>query len=402
MRTKFGEFRFNRMEFAGALGDLGALLPISIGLVMLCGVDAIGLFFCVGLFYILGGLYYRVPIAVQPMKVIGAYALAETVTARQISAASLLVGIILLAVGYSGIIGKVASVIPKAVIRGVQLTTGVLLMGKGAGFVVGNTAFQKLQGSAEPFLNTDIFAHLPLGILLGVAGIVTTLLLLNNQKIPAAMVLVFGGALCGFILGGSSGLSEISAGFHLPSLFPSGLPHWSDLVFVMFAMVIPQIPMTIGNAVIANRDLSNDYFDKEGERVTDKALCLSMGFANLAGFIFGGMPMCHGAGGLAAHYRFGARTNTSNMFIGAVFLGLAIVFGYGLLPIVQLIPLSILGVLLFFAGAQLSMSIIDLKDGKSLFTAMTVLGVAQASNLAWGFLAGVIVAYVFKSGRASI
>ncbi|WP_027180204.1 putative sulfate/molybdate transporter [Maridesulfovibrio bastinii] len=402
MRTRFGEFRFNRMEFAGALGDLGALLPISIGLIMLCGVSAIGLFFCVGAFYILGGLYYRVPIAVQPMKVIGAYALAASVSAVQISAAALLVGLILLAIGYSGLIGKLAALIPKSVVRGVQLTTGVLLMSKGAGFVIGNTVFQKIQGASEPFLAFSSIGPVSVGLILGVAGLALTLFLLNNQKIPAAMVIVFGGALCGFLLGGGSGLSQISAGLHFPDFLPAGVPGWSDLVFVMFAMVLPQIPMTLGNAVIANRDLSGDYFDKESERVTDKALCLSMGFANLASFLLGGMPMCHGAGGLAAHYRFGARTNTSNIFIGAVFLLLAVLFGDGLLPIVQLLPLGILGVLLFFAGGQLAMSIIDIKNGKDLFTAMTVLGVAQSSNLAWGFIAGIMVAYVFKSGRASI
>lgn len=402
MQTRLGEFGFNRMEFAGALGDLGALLPISVGLIMLCGVSAIGLFFCVGMFYLLGGLYYRVPIAVQPMKVVGAYALATAVTAQQISAAALLVGLILLAVGYSGVIEKVAALIPQSVVRGVQLTTGVMLMAKGAGFVIGNTTFQKFQGLSEPFLTIRSIGPLPVGILLGLSGFILTLFLLNNRKIPAAIALVSWGILCGLFFGAGAGLSSVVPGFYFPDIFPLGLPGWADLVFVMFAMVIPQIPMTLGNAVIANSDLSKEYFERDSKRVTNRALCLSMGFANIGSFIFGGMPMCHGAGGLAAHYRFGARTNTSNVFIGGLFLILAIAFGNGLLPIVQLLPLSILGVLLFFAGIQLAMTILDLKTKNGLFTAMTVLGVSQASNLAWGFAIGVIVGYIFKKGKAAI
>lgn len=402
MQTRFGEFRFNRMELAGALGDLGALLPIAVGLVMLCGVSATGLFFCVGLFYVLGGLYYRVPIAVQPMKVIGAYALATAVTAQQVSAAAMLVGLVMLVIGYSGLIGRVASLIPKTVVRGVQLTTGVLLMGKGAGFVVGNTVFQKTQGAAEPFLSVQSLGSVHIGIFLGIAGLATTLFLLSSRRFPAALALVAGGALCGLALGAGQGLSSTLAGFHFPDFLPFGLPSWADMVFVLFAMVLPQIPMTLGNAVIANRDLSGEYFGQDGERVTDKALCISMGIANLGSFIFGGMPMCHGAGGLAAHYRFGARSNTSNMFIGGIFLLLALILGDGLLPVVQLLPLSVLGVLLFFAGMQLAMTIMDLDARNDLFIAMTVLGVSQASNLAWGFLAGIAVARILSSGKASV
>ena len=167
-------------------------------------------------------------------------------------------------------------------------------------------------------------------------------------------------------------------------------------------LVLPQIPMTLGNAVVANADLSHEYFHKDSHKVTCKALCLSMSLANMLSFLVGGMPLCHGAGGMAAHYRFGARTDGSNLMIGAIFIALALFLGPHILAVVHLLPFSILGILLVFAGSQLALTILDIKERKDLFVCLVMLGITLASNLAVAFGVGILLAYAFKSDKLNI
>jgi SulP family sulfate permease len=177
---------------------------------------------------------------------------------------------------------------------------------------------------------------------------------------------------------------------------------WVDLSFALLVLVLPQIPMTLGNAVIANADLSREYFGEDSKRVTYRTLCISQALANLLSFIVGGMPLCHGAGGLAAQYRFGARTAGANIMIGSIFLFLALFLGKHSLALIYLLPLSVLGVLLIFAGAQLALTIIDLRDKKDFFIVLVMLGMTLVTNLAVGFIVGFTLAYAFKSHKLSI
>ena len=171
---------------------------------------------------------------------------------------------------------------------------------------------------------------------------------------------------------------------------------------VLLVLVLPQLPMTIGNAVMANADLSQEYFGADSKRVTGRALCFSMGLANVLSCLFGGMPLCHGAGGLAAHYRFGARTAGSNVMVGLLFIILAVMLGHHVLAIVYLLPMSMLGVLLVFAGGQLALTVIDVLNRKDLFVVLLMLGITLATNLAAGFLVGIFLAYVFRSKKLSV
>ena len=127
-----------------------------------------------------------------------------------------------------------------------------------------------------------------------------------------------------------------------------------------------------------------------------------MALANFASFFMGGMPLCHGAGGLAAHFRFGARTAGSNIIIGSIFIILAIFFRTHILSILYLVPMSVLGVLLLFAGSQLSLTVIDMKARKDLFVSLMILGLTLASNLAVGFIVGIGIAYTLKSEKMTV
>jgi SulP family sulfate permease len=394
--------RFNRMELAGSMGDLGTLLPIALGMILINGLDPTGVLVAIGAFYILAGLYFGLTVPVQPMKVIGAYALATSLSPAQISAAGLIAGAGLLAVGGTNVITPVSRMIPKPVIRGVQLSTGALLMSQGVKLMLGTAQFQALQQAAEPFLRIQQIGPLPIGIVLGLAGGVAALMLLDNRILPAGLAIVLGGMAAGALLGTHEGFDAVRLGWHLPSIMPFGWPTGSDFSFALLALVAPQLPMTVGNAVVANADLSREYFGTQSHRVTYRGLTISMGLANLASSAIGGMPLCHGAGGLAAHYRFGARTAGSNLMIGTVFIAMGLFLGRHALAFLHLLPMAVLGVLLLFAGAQLAMTLMDLQTRKEIFICLLILGITLAANLAAGFLIGTIVAYGLKSERLKV
>ena len=390
------------MELAGSLGDLGTLLPIAIAMVLFNGLNPLGLFLSIGLFYILAGIYFGVTVPVQPMKVIGAYAIATAMSAEQILASTLLMGLFLLIVGATGAIDVIRRVTPKAVIRGVQLSTGALLIAGGIKFMLGTSAFQVMQKAAEPHLAVQTLGPLPVGLVIGVIGGIVTLLLLDNRRFPAGLIVVAGGFLAGLLLGARMEGSGADIRLHLPEMLPFGFPAKADFTFALFALVLPQLPMTLGNAVLAYTDLSKEYFGDRSARVTNRRVCVSMALANFLSFCMGGMPLCHGAGGLAAHYRFGARTAGSNLMIGLIFVALATVFGHRIVGVLNFLPMSILGVLLVFAGAQLALTIIDLNQRKDYFVATLILGITLASNLAAGFIGGMVVAWVLRWEKLSV
>lgn len=395
-------FRFNRMELAGSLGDLGTILPLAIGMILINGINPLALFLGVGLFYIFTGLYFKVTVPVEPMKVVGAYAIATGITAGQIQAASLWIFLFLLVIGGTGLITVIGRYIPKPVIRGVQLSTGILLVTQGVKLMLGTSKFQALSQAAEPYLSIQSLGPIPLGLLIGSVLGVLTLLLLDNKRLPAAIVVVGTGILIGLFLGTKEGLHQIHLGFNFPALLPYGMPSINDFTFALLVLALPQIPMTLGNAVIANSDLSGQYFPQAGNRVTYRALSISMALACLMSFFLGGMPMCHGAGGLASRYRFGARTGGSNLIIGTIFIVLALLLGDHLMGIIYLLPMSALGTLLVFAGAQLSLTLLDMKTRKDLFVPILVVGITLATNLAAGFLVGIAVAYALQSEKLNV
>ena len=225
---------------------------------------------------------------------------------------------------------------------------------------------------------------------------------MDNKKFPAALIVVIGGLLAGLALGARINFDAGGIGLNVPKLLPFGFPNGADFTFALFALVLPQLPMTLGNAVLAYTDLSKEYFGERSQKVTNRKACISMALANFMSFLLGGMPMCHGAGGLAAHYRFGARTAGSNLMIGLIFAVLAVLLGENIISVLNLLPMAILGVLLVFAGSQLTLTVMDLSTRKDYFVATLILGITLASNLAAGFIAGMVVAQILKCEKLSV
>lgn len=389
--------RLNRMEIAGSLGDLGGLLPLGMGMgmVMINGLDASGFLFSAGVVYVYSGLYFGITSPVQPMKVIGAYALATSVPNEQIQAASLLAAFVFLIIGFTGIANFAGRKTPLAVVRGIQTAIGLMLIDQGARFIFGISNYQQQMGAQEPYLSLQTVGSVPIGLILGGLGLMLVMLLLKSQRFPAMLLLIAGGMMVSLLVGPSGGIQSVVLGFFPPALVPDGWPPMSDFVIALSALVFPQIPMTLGNAVIAQADLSKKYFGQASSKVTYKALCLSLGISNILVFLFGGMPLAHGAEGMAARYRFGARSAGSNLFIGLIFITSALMFGDRVMAVLGLIPLSILGVLLLITGLELILNFRDLKNLQNVCIAGLVIALTFFFNLTIGFLTGLIAAWIF-------
>jgi SulP family sulfate permease len=356
------------------------MLPLLIPLIVLNGVNATIALLLVGLFYVGAGLYYKVPVPVQPLKAVAAIAIAGGFSATLIAASGLIVGVVMICLGVTGLIDPVTKFFSKPVIRGIQVTLGLILFIKGVQFIAGTDLF--INGGS-------ISASVPFNLLIGLAGILITALFLTNTKFPATIALV----VFGLGLGLAFKTPEVSLGPQLSSL---QVPRLDEFQAAFLLLVIPQIPLTISNAVISTSDLSLKYFKRKASKATPRALATSIGVANLGAGALGGMPMCHGSGGLAAHYRFGARTGGSNLMIGGIFIALALMFGSSAVAVLGLVPLSLLGVLLVFTGFQMMRLLTDLKRKPDFAVAFTVIGLALAVNMTVGFIIGIVLFYLLK------
>jgi SulP family sulfate permease len=386
-----GDHRFDRLEFAGSLGDLGTLIPLSVAMILINGLSATSVFLFVGIFYIASGFYFKLPMPVQPLKVVAAVSIASPliITESIIMAAGILIGMTLLLFTFTGFINWLAGIFTKPLIRGIQLGLGFILMIKGINFIIQN----------EFFINSpnriQLLNGLSFNTILGITSVLIVILLMSNKKFPAALVIISLGVCVG-VISGSLRETEISLGT-TPLGISSLNPY--DFINAFFLLVIPQIPLTIGNAIFGTVDTCQNLFknDINTKKVNPKSLSISMGLMNIVIGIFGGIPLCHGAGGLAAHYRFGARTGGSNIMIGIIFLVIALLFGKIAISLLSSIPYAILGTLLLFAGLELSLLIRDVKEKKDLFIVLMVAGIGFATtNMGIAIIAGLIIAKIIN------
>lgn len=349
-------------EVSGALGDIGTLLPLSLGAIAVAGLAPVPVLLGFAVFYIATGLYYRLPIPVQPMKAVAALLLTTQVSHESLVASGILIGAIMLLLGVSGWINRVARLVPGSILSGLQLGLGLLL----AGMSLGLMATSWLAGLATLLVLVFILWRLPAW--------------------PATLIGLAVSLAVGAVTG-SPGLSLTmpeSVAFHWPEL--PGLSDWQQGFSVL---ALPQLALTLTNAILLTALLAGDYFGEQAHRVSPGRLSLSTGLANLCLVPFGALPMCHGAGGLAAHYRFGARTGVAPVLLGAGLLLVALMPGG--LSVIAAIPAAGLGALLLVAAVELASS-------KRLWTARPscwpVIGVTALVTVwadpVFGLLAGMI------------
>ncbi len=382
-------FRFNLSEFSGALADLGVMLPLVLALISLNGMDATAAFVGIGLAYILTALVYRLPIPVQPLKSVAALALALGLPPVIIVAGAIWNAAAFLSMGLAGVDRWVQKAFPKAVVRGIQLGLAWLLF-KSAWKLV-NVPPKGWESELVLFGQTVAW----LWLLVGGAVIVLLLFVFLRHDLAALAAVVFGIVISSIHLG----LPPLSIHLALPKLLPL-VPDWRQLWQGFVLLALPQIPLSLGNSIYATADAARQYFGEKASSVTERKLMLTMGFNDAITALIGGIPLCHGCGGLTAHYRLGARTGGAPLMIGILFLTLGLAGGGASMSLFGLIPFQVLGVLLAYVGGQHMLLARDLRGLREWLIALLVLTLTiWTSNLAIGFISAAVFYHLW--GRFS-
>jgi len=362
--------RFDRREMAGAVADVGVLVPIAVALIVSNGLSATAVLLPAGLLYVAAALTYGLPIPVQPLKAFGAIAIAKGLGSDEIAAGALLMGIVFVVLGRLRLLDVAARAFPKALIRGVQLTVGLLFLKIAWGLVL-----DPPKSFAEHAIPSAW------AVPLAAVGVAAALAL---RRYPVSLVLVLAGVVVMVALGGGDAALGPS-GLTLPSL------DWVTIGTAFTVLVLPQLPLSFANSCLATADAAHVYFGEKAAAIRPGRLATSFGSANLLAGAIGGMPVCHGAGGLTAHVAFGARTGGAPLVMGISLLALALGFGAGLAALLTAFPLPILAALLATAGLLHIGLLRDLREPWAWALALAVGLVGYQVHLAVALGGGLVV-----------
>ncbi|MES9930563.1 MAG: molybdate transporter family protein [Candidatus Thiodiazotropha sp. 6PDIVS] len=360
-------------DLSGAFADLGTFLPIVIAVLALKKVDPSGLFIGFGIFALVVAAVYRRPIPVQPMKVVAAVVITQSLDPQTIAATGFLLGISVILLSLSGALDLLARKIPAPVLSGIQLGVGLMLAWAGIGLI-----------TDQPTV-----------------GIITTIalfLLLATPLNPFAAILVVACA-CVWTLSQQNSLPEITLGLHMPQWIMFG---WQELWSSAQTTLLPQLSLTLTNAIIATSAIAAHYFPEEKQRITPVRLGLTTGFLNMLLAPFGAFPMCHGAGGLVVQHRFGARSWLAPTLFGICMLSMGILVGEDALKLLLLIPLSAVGALLLYAGFELAWSKTLRKCSPLELSIIGITGIGcvvlnVAAGLLIGWLSYILISKLFNT-----
>lgn len=347
-------------DISGAFGDIGVFFPIAIALIARNGFNPTALLFMAGLFYILSSRYFRITMPVQPLKAMSAIAIAAGLDSVVINAAGIIMGMILIIIALSGLSIRLGRFFPLSVIRGIQLGLGLILI---------KSSLSLLSGELSIAL---------------ISGLVLFFCLFFLRSIPPLLPLLFLGVLLSM-----KDISLLTSG---PVPLTLVMPSIDDFYRGFILLVLPQIALSFGNAIVATEATGKILYGERAERLNLKSIPMSMGIANIISGLSGGAPMCHGSGGLTAHCKFGARTERSGYIIGAFFIILAVFFGRSGLTLISAFPAGILGILLLYVGIQHGLFIRDIWSERNSFIIALIVALTGFifNNLTIGFLAGII------------
>lgn len=372
--------RFDRNELAGAFGDIGTDLPLIVGMILAAGLHSASVLVMFGLMQYLTALRYGMPMPVQPLKAMAVLVITQKIAPEVLYGGGLAVGVVIMTLTATGGMTWLARVVPKAVVRGLQLGLGIQL--------------------ATLALRDYVQADGAPGYVLAALGFAIVVALYGNRRFPPAIpVILLGIAYAvAFKLNGAD--FSRSVGFTLPQ--PRSV-ELRDIVSGFVVLALPQIPLSLGNSILATRQVALDLFPERD--ITVRKLSYTYAAMNLVNPFFGGVPTCHGSGGLVGHYTFGARTGGSIILYGSIFLIVGLFFASGFQQVVQIFPLPILGVLLFFEAAALILMVRDQASDAQSLLLVVIVGLI-AAGLPYGYaialVTGVILARLqsYRSERA--
>lgn len=403
-------------ELSGSLGDLGTLLPLMTALVLTNSISLPSTLLVTGAANVFTGIAFGLPLPVQPMKAIAAVAIARKFTLEENAAAGLVVASLVGLFSVTGLTTWANRVTPIPVVKGIQVGAGLsLCLSAGSKMLAPLTLTGPWWGdnllwataAVVLLLFTLIFPRMPYAMIVFTAGIVISLLKSDTLSSPK-----------------HTNVSDTA----ISVLHPSG----SDFLKATTTASLGQLPLTLLNSVIAASALAFDLLPSPPYPMapTVTELGMSVAVINLVGCWFGAMPACHGSGGLAGQFRFGARSGSSIIFLGSTkfLLGLFAFWKSTLIiGVLSNIPKSLLGVLVLAAGVELAkvgesvntnardlrvldrdlswdgkrVKDVDERTKKERWTVMliTVAALLTFQNDAVGFIAGLVWHWVFKGAR---
>jgi len=361
---KIKSFEFNLRELAGSMGDYGTLFPLAIGYIAVCGLNPAGFLVMMGIANIATGLLYRLPMPIEPMKVLAVVAIAQQWTPSMVYASGFGMGIVWTVFAVIGVMKWIAKVTPEPVIRGIQVALGGIL------------AIEAIKMISSWWI-------------LGIVSILIGLVLGKNRYAPAAIVLIALGVII-MLIKKQFNLIE-SPRLTLPTITGfRPVEVWQTFLQAGFA----QIPLTATNAVIATSALIKSYWPERP--VSESRLSLNMGVMNLILPFFGGMPLCHGAGGLAGQYYFGARTGGTNIIEGLIEIAMGLFLAGSIAGLFSVFPVAIIGAMMFLVGVELVKFAKGIHWDKDIIPFGITLIVSFFTNMAYGFLSGFVAYYLIR------
>jgi SulP family sulfate permease len=363
----------DRRELAGAVADLGVFVPIAVALIVSNGLSPTAVLLPAALLYLGNAFWYGLPLPAQPLKAFGAIAIAEGLGADEIAAGAILIGALFFVAGRLGVLDLAARAFPRALIRGIQLTVGLLFLQIAWGLI-----------RQPPSAFTEHALAVAWALPLGIAALV---LAFAFKRTGISLVLVATGAVVMLAIGAD----EAALG---PSSLAFPALDLATLATAFTVLVLPQAPLSFANSCLAPADAARVYFGERAERVRPGSLATTYGVANLFAGSISGMPVCHGAGGLTAHYSFGARTAGAPFAMGVALLALALGAGAGLAVLLPAFPLPILAGLLAAAGVLHIGLLRDLDGARNWLLALLVGAIGFQFNLLWALAAGLALWWI--------
>ena len=368
--------RFDRHELAGAFGDIGTDLPLIVGLIAFCRLDPASVCIMFGVLQIATGLAYGIPMPVQPLKAMATIMLAQRLSPGTLAGGGLVIGVAMLILAATHSLDWIAKVVPRAVVRGIQLGLGLTL----ARLALGDYA--KADG--------------PRGYVLMAAAVAALLLLRRQRRVPGPLVVIALGGIYalyrGFDIHSWTGL----AGLRWPHF---AMPTSDELGRGALLLALPQLALSLGNSVLATSQATRDLFPERAVGV--RKIGFTYGFMNLMGPLLGGIPVCHGCGGLAGFHAFGARTGGAPVLYGAMYVLLGLIFAPGFATVVRVFPMPILGTVLLFEAVSLMLLVADVAaDLRQLWIALLVGAavVGLPNGYVVGLVAGTLLAHALRRG----
>lgn len=364
--------RFDRNELSGAFGDIGTDLPLIIGMILVSGISPASVLILFGLAQLFSALFYGMPMPVQPLKAVATLVIiAEgSLDGPLICGAGLAIGATMLFLTVTGLIEWLGRIIPLAVVRGIQFGLGA-----------------KLSLLAGTYILKD---GIP-GYILAAVCFTVIVCLLGHRKWPPALLVIGIGLVYAFCFKVDADILKTSFGVVLPQF---QIPTARNILEGFLVLALPQIPLSLGNSIFATKQLAGDLFPEK--KINLRQIGFTYSLLNIITPFLGGIPVCHGSGGLAGHHAFGGRTGGSVIVYGSLFLVLGLFFSNGFEDVIQIFPLPVLGVILLFEGFVLMRLIADMAHTKFRFSIALLVGLLAFCLPRNGFLIGIIVGTVIS------